>query len=262
MRYYRYQWGGPSYRAFGGFGGFTTPTVKKLILLNVVIFVAMFFLRIFTSRWVAAQVIGFLAVVPQDVATRFYLWQLVTYMFLHGGFGHILINMLVLWMFGCELEREWGRQRFLTYYFLTGIGAGLFNVAVSLLTGRGTAAATIGASGAIYALLLAYGLMFPNRLIYLWFLVPIPAKIFVLVMGAIAFLSSFGASGGISHITHLGGMLFGYIYLRGDRLYAHALYRYRHWRARQLRRKFDLHMRQYDEDPEISERPPQDRWIH
>jgi len=258
MSYYRYRWGGPSYRIYGGFGGIITPAVKKLIVLNVVIFVALFFLRVFTSALVASQIIGFLAVVPQDVASRFYLWQLVTYMFLHGGFGHILINMLVLWMFGCELEREWGRQRFLIYYFLTGIGAGLCNVVVSLLTGRGTAAATIGASGAIYALLLAYGLMFPQRLIYLWFLVPIPAKVFVLLMGAIAFLSSFGASGGISHITHLGGMVFGYIYLRGHRLYAHV----RHWRARRLRRKFDLYMRQHEKDSRGAERPPQDRWIH
>jgi len=247
----RYQSWGPGY---GGFGGLITPGVKQLILLNVVIFVALFFLRVFTSPLVLSQVIGFLAVVPQEVATRFYLWQLFTYMFLHLGIGHLLINMLVLWMFGCELERAWGRRRFLAYYLLTGSGAAVFNVAISLLSGYATAAATIGASGAIYALLLAYGLMFPNRLIYLWFLVPIPAKLFVLVMGAIAFFSAFGASGGISHITHLGGMLFGYVYLRGDRLYALA----RYWRARQLRRKFDLYMRQQDKDSQA----PHDRWIH
>lgn len=267
MAHFRTGWGPPRHRGgWGWLGGLLPPIVKKLILINVAVFVLSFFLELLAPR-LGVAFVRFFAVVPEQVAFRAHLWQLVTYMFLHGGAWHLLINMLVLWMFGSDLERDWGRRRFLTFYFLTGIGAGLFNVVVSLATGRG-AAATIGASGAIYGILLAFGLLYPNRpILIIPFPVTIPAKIYVLVIGGITFLSSLGASGGISHITHLGGMLFGYLYLRGDWMYYRALYRYRDWRRRHLRRKFEVYMREHE--GKDSQRPldsaqgkPHDRWIH
>lgn len=138
------------------------------------------------------------------------IWQPVTYMFVHGGFWHVAINMFVLWMFGSELEMVWGRKEFLRYYFVTGIGSGL----IWLLFNIGNQySILIGASGAIYGVLVAYGLMFPNRIIYLYFLFPIKVKWFVIVIGVIAFFSSMNTASNISHITHLSGMIIGYLYL-------------------------------------------------
>lgn len=139
------------------------------------------------------------------------IWQPVTYMFVHGGFFHILINMFVLWMFGSEMESIWGQKAFLKYYFLTGVGSGL----VWLLFNLGNPnTVLIGASGAVYGILLAYGMMFPNRLVYLYFIVPIKVKWFVIFLGVVAFFSSLGSGSNISHITHLSGMVIGYIYLK------------------------------------------------
>ena len=140
---------------------------------------------------------------------RGYLWQLVTYLFLHGDLGHILVNMFMLWMFGAEMERIWGTRRFLKYYFLTGVGAGIVTCLFS------PQSLTIGASGAVFGVMLAYGLTFPNRQILFWFVFPMKAKHFVLLMGGIELLASASwVSDGIGHFAHLGGMLFGYIYLK------------------------------------------------
>ena len=143
------------------------------------------------------------------------LWQLVTYMFLHGGLWHILFNMWALWFFGHELEKVWGMKRFFFYYFFTGIGAGLTVIIISLFSGQ--LRVTIGASGAIYGLLLAYGILFPQQPLYLFVIpVPIPAKYAVLLLGTFAFVASItGLQPGISNIGHLGGLLFGLIYLKG-----------------------------------------------
>jgi len=141
------------------------------------------------------------------------VWQLVTYMFLHGGFWHILLNMFILWMFGSDLERTWGSREFLKYYFICGVGAGVFNV----LFQPNSMIPIIGASGAIYGLLVAFALLFPNRLVYIYFLFPIKVKYLVIVLVAIEFFSSLGAShgGGIAHLAHLGGALVGFIYIKG-----------------------------------------------
>ena len=140
-----------------------------------------------------------------------HVWQLVTYMFLHGSFMHILLNMFVLWMFGGQLERQWGQREFLKYYFLTGIGAGLCTVVAH----PGSVIPTIGASGAVYGILLAYGLTFPNSIIYLYFLLPIKAKYFVLIFGVIEFITTISPSGDmVAHLAHLGGMIFGLVYLK------------------------------------------------
>ncbi|MFQ5663148.1 MAG: rhomboid family intramembrane serine protease [Terriglobia bacterium] len=265
MRYsYRGGWGGPSYRAYGGYGGWgLTPMVKKLILVNAAIFLGLAVLGGF-SRPLVAGLVGLLGVVPRDVVFGLRLWQPLTYLFLHLGFWHLFFNMFALWMFGSPLERDWGSRRFLRYYLLTGVGAGILNVVVTLLWGgRAAIVPTIGASGAIYGILLAFGLLYPHQPIFLWFLFPIPARIFVLIFGAIAFVSALGGPGsGVSHVSHLGGMLFGYLYLRGGwrGLYRGALDRYVDWRMKQSRRKFDVSMHEQDEDER--EIPRHDRWIH
>ncbi len=142
----------------------------------------------------------------------FLVWQLVTYLFLHGGFFHILFNMLALWFFGVELENVWGTRRFLSYYFLCGIGAGFSNIFLTPLFT--TPAPTIGASGAIYGVLLAFGMLFPEELVYLYFLFPIKAKYFVAIfIGIELFYGVTGTQDGVAHFAHLGGALVGFVYL-------------------------------------------------
>lgn len=179
-----------------------TEVIKILIGINV----GLFALRILIVNYF--DIVTILGLSSQSIWPL--VWQPVTYMFVHGGFWHVAINMFVLWMFGSELEMVWGRKEFLRYYFVTGIGSGL----IWLLFNIGNPySILIGASGAIYGVLVAYGLMFPNRIIYLYFLFPIKVKWFVIVIGVIAFFSSMNNASNISHITHLSGMIIGYLYL-------------------------------------------------
>ncbi|MFC1513638.1 rhomboid family intramembrane serine protease [candidate division KSB1 bacterium] len=186
------------------FGLRITPGVKNLLIANCIVY----FLQ--ALGFIPVQIFG---IVPYKVTHEFFIWQLFTYMFLHGSTFHILINMFVLWMFGTEIEKHWGTREFYKYYFFTGVGAGLFNV---LFQPNGMFV-IVGASGAIYGLLLAFGLMFPNRLILLYFFFPIKAKYLVLIFGAISFFSAFGATDdGIAHFAHLGGLVAGFFYLKLD----------------------------------------------
>jgi membrane associated rhomboid family serine protease len=218
--------------------------VKWLIIVTSAAFVLTYIpLQIFGSpkfawpfEWFALQ--------AGDVVHRLFFWELVTYLFLHGGWFHIIFNMFALWMFGSDLESLWGRKRFLFYYFLTGIGAGIFDVALNTIFPPVVPTATIGCSGAVYGLLLAYGMIFPDRPIYLYMIIPIKAKWFVVIMGTIEFVSSLSGPGsGVSHVAHLGGMLFGFLYLRGWSLPYRLQLRYHEWRRAQLRRKFEVYMR-------------------
>lgn len=184
---------------------------------------------------------------PIDVVGSLRIWQLATYMFLHGGVFHILFNMLTLWMFGTEIERRMGTRAFLKFYFVTGIGAGALTVLFSLLP-LGIAAdlyrsIIIGASGAVYGLLLAYALYFPDRPIYMYFVFPIPAKYFVLIMGVLAFYASLAEHSGVANATHLGGLLVAYLYLTGGRMHplAELKYRYTKWKIMRMRSKFDVY---------------------
>ncbi len=265
MSSYR-SWGGPSYRAYGGGGGWTfdyrpSPVVKWLLLVNGAIFLALALLAIFAPRVYGAMVYLF-GVVPEDVVYGFHLWQPVTYLFLHAGIGHVFWNMFGVWMFGTPIERDWGSRRFLRYYLLTGVGAGVLNIAASFVWGGpALTTPTIGASGALYGILLAFALLYPHRRILVMFLFPIPAWILVSIFGVIAFLSTMQGPGtGVSHISHLGGMLFGLVYLRGGWL----LYRGRRglaeWKLRRARSKFEVYMRDQDEPPEERREPP--RWIN
>ena len=178
---------------------------------------------------------------------QFWIWQLATYMFLHGGIFHIVFNMLALWMFGAELERIWGTRYFLKFYFVTGIGAATLTVLFSLLpfdfAQQLQASNVIGASGAIYGLLLAYALYFPDRPIYMYFVFPIPAKIFVAIIGAIAFLSSLSESSGVANATHLGGLLVAYLFLKRPKIHpmSELKYRYLKWKINRVRKKFDVY---------------------
>lgn len=230
------------YPATVSFGpGPLSQALKALIIANVVVFLA---------QSVLPGVTRTLGLTPAEVVGG-QIWQVATYMFLHAGLFHLLLNMLVLWMFGTELERMWGTRFFLKYYFVTGVGAGILTVLFSLLP-FGFAqqihhAVVIGASGAIYGLLLAYGLYFPDRPILMMLLFPIPAKYFVMIILAISLYSSLGMSGGVAHVTHLGGLVVGYLFLRGQGRGARfdpvgeLRYRYLKWKFNRARRRFDVY---------------------
>ncbi len=138
------------------------------------------------------------------------VWQLFTYMFLHAGIWHIFFNMFALWMFGSMLERVWGPKEFAKYYLLTGLGGGLCYA----LFNMGSYGPTVGASGAVYGLLAAYAVLFPENIIYVWGVIPLKARWFALIFGGIEFLMSFRGGSGVAHLAHLGGMVFGFVYLK------------------------------------------------
>ena len=233
------------------------PGVKWLLILNCGIFV----LEYVATAAGSGGVFSHFSLWPRAVLTVPAIWQLVTYMFLHDprGFGHILFNMLALWMIGSDVERDWGTKLFLKFYFLCGVGAGVCVVLANALVGS-LDARTIGSSGAVYGLLLAFGVLYPDRIILFSFLFPIKAKYFVMILGAIAFLGSLSASGGtVSHVAHLGGMLIGLIYLKrprsGASLMAPLSRQYHSWKHARAKRKFQLYVRRRDSD-----RP--DRWVN
>jgi membrane associated rhomboid family serine protease len=233
------------------FGGPITRTVKALIIVNV----GAYLLQVISHLLGSNLIDLYFGLVPIEVTKELMLWQFVTYMFLHGGPFHILFNMLTLFMFGNELERYWGTPRFLNYYFVTGIGAGI----CSWLVSPNSYSVVIGASGAIYGLLLAYGLTYPNRIVYLNFLLPLKVKWLVLIMGAMAFLSSLGGGpdSGVANIAHLGGMVIGYIFLKGKEWWDKYRYFNEQRQREQLKRQFEVYYgdvrRKVDQD---KKKPP------
>jgi membrane associated rhomboid family serine protease len=240
--------------------GLLPPGVRWLLIGNTLLWLMYFF----GVRSGFGEFFQHFSLMPAQVVNTFAVWQLFTYMFLHDpyGFGHILFNMLALWMFGKDLENIWGTRRFLKFYFLCGIGAGVCVVLANLLFGN-PYTRTIGASGAIYGLLMAFGMTYPNTTVLFSFLFPIKAKYFVMIIGAIAFLSSFGANNGVSNVAHLGGMAFGYVYLkyelsRGGRRgagfdpIATLRMRYKQWQVERARRKFQVYMRKQGPGPWVN----------
>jgi membrane associated rhomboid family serine protease len=231
------------------FGPPLNPVVKHLIIFTTAAFVASFVLE----SWGWVNVTRWLGLTPYLVTHGFFLWQPVTYLFLHAGFWHIVFNMFALWMFGSELAGRWGARQFLFYYLLTGVGAAAFDVLVHP-SARTT---TIGCSGAIYGILLAYGLYFGERIILFAFILPMKAKWMVAIFGGIEFLSAVrGGPSPVSHIAHLGGMLVGLIYLRGGSIPYRWQLRYHEWQRARLRRKFETYMRKQDGKDESG------RWIN
>ena len=188
-------------------GGGITEAVKMLLIANGIGFLL--------QMMIGRQMIFFLGLIPRLAWSRFYIWQFATYMFLHGGFFHILINMYALWVFGCEVERMWGPKAFYKYYFITGIGAGIIH---TLLTPFSTIP-TIGASGAVLGILTAFAVMFPDRQItlLLFFILPVTMRartLALLFAGMSLFSGVFGSADGVAHFAHLGGMLVGYLYMK------------------------------------------------
>jgi len=195
-------------------GSGLTEAVKYLIIWNGIFFLLQHFIVPGRELLLGLRIEQIFGIVPVLVWKKLFIWQIGTYMFLHGGFFHLFFNMFGLWIFGADLERIWGTRGFLTYYFFTGIGAGLLTV---LFTPNGVIP-TIGASGAIYGLLIAYAIYFPDRKIFLYFLIPVPVRLFVLIFGLIELMSSISQPGdSVAHLAHLGGLVFGWIYLKWAR---------------------------------------------
>ena len=234
-------------RSYGSFSleGYFPPGVKWLIIINVAIYVL---IGLFGSP--IRKDLLLLHLVPTTVVHNFTIWQLVTYLFLHASISHLLFNMLALWMFGVPLEQVWGTSRFLKYYFLCGIGAGICDVAFHAALGNWDTN-TIGSSGAIFGLLMAFGVLFPDQQILMGFLFPIKAKYMVMIYGAIELFLAFSVNDGVSNIAHLGGMAFGYVYLKGRlpamRTRGPALGEaYRQWKLRRAKKKFQVYMSKHD----------------
>jgi len=213
----------------GLFGfSFFPPVIKNLLIANVAVFVFYnFFAAMFTVGGIPlqsylTQYFSLGPIVPIRFQDEFkvvyvvkffpYFWQIFTYMFMHGGFWHLFFNMFALWMFGIELENLWGSKKFAFYYFMCGIGAAVANLFIAPLFS--TPGPTLGASGAVFGILVAFGLLFPDRYIYIYFFLPLKAKYFVLIyMGIELFSAVSSQSSGIAHIAHLGGAVVGIVYL-------------------------------------------------
>jgi membrane associated rhomboid family serine protease len=190
--------------------------IKGLIVSNVVVW---FLLDVLLAPFMLGgvpvfQIVGSsLALWP--IGPSFWPWQIVTYMFLHGGFFHLFFNMLALWMFGMELENTWGSKKFLIFYLLCGIGGAIANLLITPLLGQ--AAPTVGASGAVFGVLIGFAMLFPNRLIYLYFLIPVKAKYLITIwIGLELFFGVTGSSEGVAHFAHLGGVAVGLLYMAID----------------------------------------------
>ncbi len=256
----------PRFRSYRvNWSGMITPAVRNLVLACTAVFLVQTLVYLFASRDIGAALNYNLGLVPRAVTHGLRIWQPFTYMFLHAGIWHLLINMLFLWMFGCDLERVWGRRRFYAYYFVTGVGAGCINILVKTIgdphgLGMSLGPPTIGASGAIYGILLAAAVLFPDRRIWLIpFPVMIPMRIYVIAAGAIEFFATLGAGAdNVSHVTHLGGMLVGYLYLRRGSFFYGLRNQYSDWKRRRQRRKFEVYMREHKDEP--PSRP--DRWVN
>ena len=218
--------------------------VKWLLIGNVAIFILTYFADLAHH----SGPLVFLRLIPVLVVKDFFIWQLVTYAFLHGGFGHILWNMLALWMFGADLERVWGTRRFIRFYLFCAVGAGICVVIANYVLPWGNPnSSTIGSSGAIMGILLVYAIMFPDRDILWGFLIPIKVKYFVMIVGAMAFLSSFQVNTGVSEFAHLGGLLFAYLFLKTPKMQldpvAPMRRQYRDWKLQRAKKKFQVYLR-------------------
>jgi len=186
------------------------PGVKGLLVANGSLFV----LQAFLPRVGGPDLVVWLGLTPWAVTQRFFLWQPFTYLFLHGGILHLFFNAFMLWALGREIERSWGTRSFLFFYFLCGAGAALANIAV----GPWSTLPVVGASGAVYGLLVAFAMMYPSAVFYLWLIIPMKARYAVILFGVIEFFLSFsGSTSGVSNIAHLGGMVTGYLYMSHGR---------------------------------------------
>lgn len=231
-----------------------TPAVKRLIIITACVYfvqtLAAAGLPLFRSipfGWFALSAAGVLSGA---------VWQPFTYLFLHAGLGHIFWNMFGLWMFGTIVEGAIGARRFYWLYFVSGIGAGIVDVVLHLILRQNMLVPTVGASGAIFGVLLAFALLFPDQPVFMF---PIPvtikAKWLVLGYGVLEFLFAVGSADNVSHVAHLGGMLFAFLYLKGELPLYRIRNQYNLWKRRRLQRRFEVYMSKRD-------RHSGDRWVH
>jgi len=241
-----------------------TRAVKQLLIANGAIFLGVALLGVFTREDVKGWIDIHFGLVPALVVFRVWIWQLVTYAFLHEGLGHIFFNMLALWMFGATLEQDWGYKIFLQFYFFCAVGAALTTVVVGFtgLLGASPLVPTVGASGAIFGVLLAFGILHAESEIMLF---PIPfmikAKYFIIGLIFIEVYLTLTASrqpgASVAYMAHMGGLLFGYIWLKfvPRRGFGHAASErafglrnsYYRWKRKRAARKFEVYMRKHDD---------------
>lgn len=210
-------------RGLFGFNLFP-PVIKNLLIINAAVFFVQIIMQniVFNglpavyilNRWFALNPI-LVGDFPGN-PFNFQIWQLITYQFMHGNFSHILFNMFGLWMFGAEIENIFGSKKFLIFYLLAGVSAGLFHLFVSPLLGS-IPAVTIGASGSVFGVLVAFALLFPDRYIFLYFLIPVKAKYLIGFLIVFEFLAINSVESNVAHLAHLGGALFGLLYLLFDK---------------------------------------------
>ena len=183
--------------------GRMSPGVKNLVLANVAVFLV--------SAVVGHEFIKLFGLVPRQVLQERWVWQPVTYMFVHGGFMHLLFNVFMLWMFGMPIEAQWGTHEFLKYYFVCGLSVAL----VKVLFWPDSPIPLVGASGALFGLLVAFALLYPDSVVYLYFFLPVKAAHMAILCGLIEFFSMLGQGGGrVDHFAHLTGLGVGYVYVR------------------------------------------------
>jgi membrane associated rhomboid family serine protease len=248
------------------FNFYITKGVQALLIANFAVWIFQILLNHFAGPEAHYKLLLWFGLVPACVIPLGRIWQPVTYLFLHdvNTIWHIVLNMFTLWMFGRELELVWGMNRFLRYYFLTGVGAGIINVIVKTVPfffGHGFSyVPTIGASGAIFGVLIACAILFPDREV-MFFPIPIRLKMrtVVTVMVVFTFLGTLGLGDDkVSHLCHLGGLVVGYFYLRRDSFFYRVRNEVSDWKYQRNRKRFEVFMgKQKDEPPS---RP--DRWVN
>ena len=248
-----------------------TKAVLWLIGINTGVFVLMAFLGKY-SVYISA----YCRLVPADVVQHGYIWQLVTYSFIHAGIGHWFWNMVGLWMFGSAFESAWGTRRFLELYFIGVMGAAITTIALSFAHILGNPEqATVGASGGIFAILIAFGILFSeSEIMMIPFPIMIKAKYFVGILIVITLVLAISGGGNVAYVAHLGGLLFGWLYVRrgpkaalvnanfSERYYGMRNSYYR-WKRRRAAKKFEVYMREHDRDVHFDEHgnyiPPEDQ---
>jgi membrane associated rhomboid family serine protease len=251
-----------------------TRAVTWLIGINTAIFLLMELFEL--ARLPIGGYVGFYCMLrPFDVVQHGWIWQILTYSFLHAGFTHWLFNMIALWMFGAAVENAWGTRRFLELYFIGVIGAAVTTIAFSYAHILGDPLTrTLGASGGIFAVLIAFGILFAeNEIMMFPFPFLIKAKYFIGILVVVTLALAMGSGGGVAYVAHMGGLFFGWLYVRrgpkpalvnvglSERYFGLRNSYYR-WKRRRAARKFEVYMREHDQEVHFDEHgnyvPPDD----
>jgi membrane associated rhomboid family serine protease len=230
------------------------PGVKALLIANCAVFLVQFF-----ARGYLAAFFSYFVLVPAAVVKSLFVWQLATYMFIHGGILHLVFNMLALWWFGRELEDIWGTRAFLRFYFLSGGVAGLIVILACYLFGN-PALPIVGSSGAVYGILAATATLWPDRELLFYFLFPLKIKYFVLIVAAITFFQSWGVNG-VGNIALLSGFVVGYVLVKmpqkrrvalGTSMAGSVQAAYKNWKLQRAKKKFQVYLRKQGRGPWVN----------